>query len=197
MSDDNFVAVSRRMQAVGEFVQSTLAYAVLLLVVGLVAASVVVPRLSGAVPYTVLTSSMTPTYPAGTLIIVRSVPVEALGIGDVITYQVESEKPAVVTHRVIGVGYSASGERTFRTQGDNNGSPDEKAVRAVQVRGEVWYAIPLLGHVNTWVTGSREPLVNIAVSVLLGYAAWTFVSGSRKPSKVTPRRAVPSGVGQE
>ena len=180
-----------RLRAVAQFVQSTLSYLVILVVVGLLAAAVVVPRLGGAVPYTVLTSSMKPTYPPGTLIIVRKVPAESLGIGDAITYQLESQKPAVVTHRIVGVGYSASGERTFKTKGDNNRSADDQSVRAVQVRGAVWYAIPLLGHANTWIAGSRELIVNIAVVLLLVYAAWMFLAHFGKRS--TSARPAPSG----
>ncbi len=171
-----------RLRSAAEFVQSTLSYLLILAVAGLLAVAVVVPRLSDAVPYTVLTSSMRPTYPPGTLIIVRKAPTESLGIGDAITYQLESKKPAVVTHRIVGVGYNASGERTFQTKGDNNRSVDDQSVRAVQVRGAVWYAIPLLGHVNAWIAGSRELLVNIVVALLLVYAAWMFLAQSRKRS---------------
>lgn len=197
-TNDSLPTGTRRpFRIAADFVQSTLSYVVFLLVVGLLAAAVVVPRLNDAVPYTVLTSSMNPTYPPGTLIIVRNVPAKSLGIGDAITYQLESQKPAVVTHRIVGVGYSASGERTFQTKGDNNRSPDDKVVRAVQVRGAVWYAIPLLGFVNTWVAGSRDLIMNLVVSVLLGYAAWMFLSQFRKRASVISRPAVSRDGGEK
>ncbi|WP_235737294.1 S26 family signal peptidase [Nocardioides alcanivorans] len=73
--------------------------------------AVVVPRLAGATPYTVVTGSMRPGLPPGTLAVVRPTPVEEIGIGDVITYQLESGKETVVTHRVVAVGLDATGTR--------------------------------------------------------------------------------------
>ena len=80
-------------------------------VAALVLAAVVVPRLAGATPYTVLTGSMTPAYPPGSLVVVRPVEPNEVRIGDVVTYQLRSGEPAVATHRVVGVGWSADGER--------------------------------------------------------------------------------------
>lgn len=153
---------------------------VLLVVAAFVAATVAVPRLAGGTAYTVTTGSMRPTLPPGTLIVTRPVDPATLGIGGVITYQAVSGRPSVVTHRIVGVGYAANGEITFRTRGDANGTADANPVRAVQVRGSLWYAVPYVGYVNTWVRGSgRSILVFAASAALLGYAGWMFVSGAR------------------
>ena len=67
---------------------------------------------------------MKPSMPPGTLVVVRPTPVDEIGIGSVITYQVESGEPTVVTHRVVAQGIGATGEPVFRTQGDANDVPD-------------------------------------------------------------------------
>jgi signal peptidase len=153
-------------------------WCVLLVAGGALLVSVVVPRLAGATPYTVLTSSMEPTYPPGTLVVVRPVPVEDIGVGDVITYQLESGRPAVVTHRVVAVGASiGSGKRTFTTRGDANGADDPAPVRPVQVRGVLWYHVPFLGRVSTALDGDQRQLATYGVAAgLLGYAALMFAS---------------------
>ena len=86
----------------------------LLVVAAFVTATVAIPRLVGGTAYTVTSGSMRPTLPPGTLIVTRPADPAALGIGDVITYQAVSGRPAVVTHRIIGVGYAANGEITLR-----------------------------------------------------------------------------------
>ncbi|MGL4305274.1 MAG: signal peptidase I [Mycobacteriaceae bacterium] len=144
-------------------------------------AAVIVPRVTGSTPYTVLTSSMEPTYPPGTLIIVRETDPDDLSISDPITYQLESGKPEVVTHRIIAVEQNARGEKTFITQGDNNSGPDTRPVRPVQIRGKVWYSVPYIGHLNTWITGKQHTLLLAgAIALLIIYASYMFASGIRE-----------------
>ena len=142
------------------------------------ALAIVVPAISGSTPMTILTGSMTPTYPAGTLIIVKPVNPDTLVIGDPITYQIESGKPAVVTHRIIAITSVSDGTRTFTTQGDANNTADPKPVLGAQVRGKVWYGIPYLGWVNTVVNGqSRAWLIPLIAIALFGYAGYQAASG--------------------
>lgn len=114
--------------------------------------AVIVPALTGAQSYTVLTRSMEPGLPPGTYLVVKPVSVDDLQAGDVITYQLESGKPEVVTHRIISVSVSSDGERRFITQGDANAVADPDPVRPVQIRGALWYAVPFVG----WLTGLRS-----------------------------------------
>ncbi len=156
------------------------AWLVILGVVVVLAVAVVVPRLAGATPYTVLTGSMQPTYPPGTLVVMKPVPIEEIGTGDVITYQRQSGKSTVVTHRVVAVGTRTDGQQFFTTQGDANNTVDAEPVRPVQVKGRLWYAVPYLGHVNSALTGRQRQTAVIGVStILIGYAAFMFVGSIR------------------
>jgi len=154
-----------------------LSAAVLVLVAALAALVIVIPAVFGATALTVLTSSMAPDYPPGSLIVTKPTPVDDIRVGDVITYQIESGKPAVISHRVITRSISTDGDTTFVTKGDNNAVADTDPVRAVQVKGTLWYTIPLLGWVNTAVAGeSRGILVPLVAGSLFAYAAWLFLS---------------------
>ncbi|MFD2794695.1 signal peptidase I [Promicromonospora vindobonensis] len=154
---------------------------------------VIVPRLAGATPYVVLTDSMEPGFPAGTLIVSRPVEPERISTGTVVTYQLRSGQEQLVTHRVVGIGTTIGGERTYLTQGDANDVPDAQAVRDVQVRGAVWYHVPYLGHAAGVFTGPRETIGTVAAVLLLGYAGWQVLRAVRERS--TRAQELPVAVG--
>jgi signal peptidase len=167
------------------------AWTTILGITAVIAVSVLVPRLGGGTPYAILTASMQPDLPPGSLVVVRPVAAEDVSVGSVITYQLVSGEPTVVTHRVVGVGVNAKGERTFTTQGDANNVVDDKPVRPAQIQGELWYSVPHLGFVNRYVSGEQRHLTTmIVVVVLLGYAGTMVVGGLRD------RRRSPGPRGQ-
>ncbi len=154
---------------------------VILTAAAALAAAVVVPRLTGATPYTVTTGSMRPVYPPGTLVVVKPLPVDEIRSDDVVTYQLESGEAPVVTHRVIEVGTNLDGDVQLVTQGDANDIPDAEPVRPEQVRGRVWYSVPYLGYVNNVVGGDERRIGGyVVVTALLGYAGLMFVGSARE-----------------
>lgn len=175
-------------------VRQTCSWLLLFVALALLAAVVVIPRLTDATPYTVQTSSMRPQMPPGTLVVSRHVDPADLRTGDVITYQLRSGHSDVVTHRIVGVGRNGRGERLFTTKGDNNATDDPAPVRAVQVRGKVWYHVPYVGYLNAIITG-REHMVAVYVvaGLLLVYAAYMLLSAARdrRRARVTARREGP------
>jgi signal peptidase I len=159
------------------WIGTALGAALLLLVVAIAALVIVVPKLTGAVPLTVLTNSMSPGLPPGTLLIVEPVDFDDIAVGDVITYQVRSGDPTVITHRVIGETVGGEGDRRLILQGDNNAEADPDPVREAQVQARLWYSVPLLGWVNSAVGGEeRTWIVSLIAGALFAYAAWMLVS---------------------
>jgi signal peptidase I len=167
-----------KSKSLGHYLGVAVGAAALILMLALAAAVIVVPVVTKSVPLTVLTSSMEPGYPPGTLIIVKPVEPAELRIGDVITYQIRSGDPTVITHRIISISQNTDGERAFTLKGDNNGAADPDPVREVQIQGKLWYAVPYLGWVNTWVNGeNRAWIVPIIAGGLFAYAGWMVISG--------------------
>lgn len=163
------------------FASQVFLWLVILTALAAVALAVAIPRIAGGTPYTVLTGSMEPDLPPGTLVVVRPVDAEDIALGDVITFQLESGKPTVATHRVVAVGTRLDGEQVFTTQGDANGIPDRNPVREVQVQGRLWYSVPYLGHLNSVLTGrQRQSAVLVVATLLVGYAAFMFVAALRE-----------------
>jgi signal peptidase len=163
---------------------------VLAAAVALLVITVVVPLAAGGKAYTVLTSSMEPALPPGSLVLVRPVKASDIGVGSVITYQLKSKRPEVVTHRVVTMGVREDGSPVFRTQGDANPTPDPQWVRPVQVRGAVWYAVPYIGRLNSLLTPEVRDLVVrlIALSLLVYGVAELFMAGRDRVSRRSLRR---------
>ncbi|MGW8483478.1 signal peptidase I [Microbacterium sp. NPDC055903] len=165
----------------GGQVRRVLTWAVLFLVCALAFLTVVVPLVLGAQSYTVLTGSMRPGIPPGALIAVRDAPIHDIRVGDVITYQLRSGEPEVVTHRVVGTGVDGAGERILTTKGDDNNVADEEPVRDVQIRGVVVYAIPWLGYLSIWATPSIKSIVVTVIGVsAIGWGAWMLMKDARR-----------------
>jgi signal peptidase len=176
-------AVRRAKRRVWHYLGLGLSTGLLVLVVAVAVAAIAVPKVTGSVPLTVLTGSMEPGLPPGTLIIVRPVDPADLRIGDVATYQIRSGEPDVVTHRITSISTTTSGDRTFTFQGDNNPSADAEQVQAGQVQGKVWYSLPFLGLINSAIGTNRSWLVPAVAAVLLGYAVYMMSSGAYAAAK--------------
>lgn len=162
-----------------QVVVKALAWAVILAATGSLSAAVLVPRLAGATPYAVLTGSMRPALPSGTLVVVRPVEMGDVSVGDVITYQLRSGDPTVVTHRVVGSGVRTDGTAVLTTQGDANDVVDAAPVQPEQMRGRLWYAVPHLGKAHSLLGGfHRKAAVQLVAAGLLLYAGRMFVAAA-------------------
>lgn len=113
-----------------------------------------VPALLGFERYTITSGSMTGTYDRGSIVYSELVPVEALRVGDVITYTPPSSAgpDGLVTHRIAERRRLKDGRLLFRTRGDANPAVDPwrftldqpMQPRAVQHLPYAGYAFALL-----------------------------------------------------
>ncbi|MFE4837297.1 signal peptidase I [Arthrobacter sp. NPDC056691] len=151
---------------------------------------IIVPRVTGSHTYTVLTNSMAPKYPPGTFLVARPAAYSELTYGDIVTFQLESGKPAVETHRIVGFGSAQTGEKTLITKGDNNDVDDPNPVREVQVQGKLLYAVPYAGFLANAVGNSDRGLwLSVGAVVLIGYGIVLIlktVRGLRRGTKAAP-----------
>lgn len=158
----------------------------LTLIVG--ALALAIPFVTGSQTYSIITSSMEPTYPPGTLVIVQPTDPAELNVGAVITYQAKPGEPTVVTHRIIAVELSSTGSRAFKTMGDNNAVADAAPVTAEQVRGRVWYALPWLGVLSmireVGAFGVIIPLVGLGLLLWSAYLIITWLIQRRHHTDV-------------
>jgi signal peptidase len=159
-----------------KFISQALSIALLGLVIAAGLALIIVPKVAGARPLTILSGSMTGTYDVGDVVVVKPVKVDTLQIGDVITFQPFSDDPSLTTHRIVGVAFGSNG-REFVTQGDANNAPDLKPISADQVKGEVWYSVPKVGYASVWFAGHLMRTVTDMVGIGLLLYAGVFIAG--------------------
>lgn len=150
---------------------------------------IVVPFLTGSQTYSVLTNSMAPSYPPGTFLVVKPTEFDDLQVGDVVTYQLESGRPEVVTHRVVSVAAAQDGSRRLITQGDNNDLADPEPVMPIQVRGELLYAVPYVGFLaNALGQTDRSGIITVLAVALIGWGLFTMVRGALTARRETRDR---------
>ncbi|BCW37317.1 hypothetical protein StoSoilA2_33730 [Arthrobacter sp. StoSoilA2] len=159
---------------------------VVLLSLALLAVGVLImlPKVTGSQTYSVLTNSMAPKYAPGTFMVSQAADFDELKLGDVITYQIESGKPGVITHRIVGFGFLQTGEKTLTTKGDNNDVADPQPVREIQVRGKLLYAVPFVGFVaNALGNSDRSLWLAVGAVGLIGYGGFTMFREVRSARK--------------
>lgn len=92
------------------------------------------PGIFGIKPAVVLSGSMDPTIETGDLIFIKNVQNDALKEGDVICYMNAGK---AVTHRIVDITVTDSGDKQYITQGDANNAKDMQPVLEKQIQG-IW-----------------------------------------------------------
>ncbi|KQU66541.1 hypothetical protein ASC58_16130 [Phycicoccus sp. Root101] len=138
----------------------------------------VLPKMLGAVPLTILSGSMAPMMPPGALAVVRPLDATRARVGDVLSYQPEPDDPTLVTHRVVAVSKDAHGVVSLALQGDANSAPDPRPVSPEQVKGSVVYAVPYVGWVATRLNvGAGAKFTRWAAYALIGVGSLRILLG--------------------
>ncbi len=166
----------RRKKNVGAVILRILA-SVLLIAVILLCVPLTVPRLFGYQIYTVISGSMEPDIPLGSLVYVHEMDPETVMEGDVIAYY-GGTNGSIITHRVV---YNQTVAKNFITKGDANDIEDMVPVEYERLLGIVVKTIPKLGQILTVFTETRGKLLAaglLVVSVLLHIIAGAL--GERK-----------------
>ena len=142
---------------------TTLIVAVIVLLAVVLAGS----RLLGLRVFSVLSGSMEPNYPTGSLIFVQEVDPFTLSEGDVITFLLD--EVTVATHRIVDVVPDETDPPVvrFQTKGDANEAPDGSLVHYKNVIGSPVFCVPELGYVMNYIQHPPGLYVAIAVFAVL------------------------------
>jgi len=130
----------------------------------------------------VLSGSMSPTYPVGSLLVTAQIDASDVRAGMAIVFEDPLEPGHIVTHRAIGpVPEDAS---AFHTRGDANAVPDPAAVPARLVRGKVLWSVSGLGAVLDWLKWPNGfvLLVGVPGMFLLASELRRRISITRRPN---------------
>jgi len=165
----------------------------------LFAVAFIAPTLIGYERYVITGGSMSGTIEKGSIVFERSVPVDDLEVGDVITYlpPASSGVHTLVTHRIVEIT-DPDGELTFRTQGDANADPDPWTFSLVDAEQPVVEAtVPYVGYAiialadretRMWIIGLPAGLIAVAALFELIRA----IVPTRRPTSDLPTADVPN-----
>lgn len=173
--------------------------ALTIVVLAVVVALVVVPRVTGGASLTVLTGSMEPSLRPGDVVVTRGIDADQVcsevSIGTIVTYLPNPGDPALITHRVVGktVGTFEDGTSCrLITQGDNNSAVDDP-VSPAQVRGVFLYGLPKLGWARQWVGDNTQMVLVAGAVALVAYGLWSTTRRPRTRVLTVPGTA-PAGT---
>lgn len=124
-------------------------------------------RLFGVQVFTVLSGSMDPFYPVGSVIYVKDTEPAELWVGDVVTF--EADEDLVVTHRIVSAEAATDDPQTiyFRTKGDANDNIDADFLTMDRVIGEPFFVIPKIGFVADFMHSKFGRIISIVLVMLL------------------------------
>ena len=143
-------------------------------------------RIFGFKVYTVLSPSMEPEYPTGSIIYVKKVDVDSLKEKDVITFFLSKDTTA--THRIIELvpDENNSDIIRFRTKGDANEIADGSLVEKNQIIGSPVFVIPFLGFIANYI--HTPPGLYIAITSAIAIICFVLIvdilSDDKKKSKI-------------
>lgn len=121
--------------------------------------------------YVVLTGSMEPNIPVGSMIYTQPKPVYA--VGDVITFTDKEDR--TVTHRVAEVK-KENNKISYVTRGDANTKEDTDVVPAEKVVGTVFFNVPEVGRYIDFLKTPQYFLALIVLPALIfiGFEFWNI-----------------------
>lgn len=128
--------------------------------------------------FAVVSGSMTPNIPVGSLVIDVPCEIEDAKEGDVVTF-VLNENLDVATHRIVDINID---EGTVTTRGDANNVNDQPTLWA-NVVGKVVVSIPYLGYAFFWINTMSGRIIAVTVVVVI-ILLMALVDTLRKPKPV-------------
>lgn len=155
-------------------------------VVVLFAVLLVGVRFFGIQVFTVISGSMEPDYPVGSLIYVKDIDPSEVKVGDVITYVLPSETPS--THRVVRIDAE---KQHFYTKGDANKIEDGAPVHFKNLIGTPVFMIPYLGYAAYYIQHPPGMYVAIAagaVLLILVFLPDLFKEEEKKDKPKSPKK---------
>ena len=136
---------------------------ILTILITIAALAVIIPRVFGIRTFGVLSGSMEPAYPTGSLVYAVPQKQENIKIGDAITYVLNAQK-TVVTHRVVDINPET---RDYIVKGDANPVADAGEVNYKNVIGVVKFHIPLAGYAVSFALTLQGRIIVITLIIVL------------------------------
>jgi len=139
------------------------------------------PKVLGGESLAVLSGSMEPGIPVGSIVAAMPVDTSEIEVGDVVTYRLAAD--TLVTHRVVAINVA---ERTFTTKGDANEVEDTNPVPFENIVGRVKFHAPLAGYISLYIKtplGIAGICAVVFVMIILLYLPDMFAKEEKKETE--------------
>ena len=152
----------RKKGSVGRRILSAAGTTMIVIVV-LLCCLLTLPKVFGYQMYHVLSGSMEPEIPVGSLIYIREGKAEEVQEGDVIAFYASLEDAGIITHRVVKNNVVSG---SFRTKGDANEMEDPLPIPYENYIGTAALTVPYLGMLSVCMTSLYGKIGAVSLIVL-------------------------------
>lgn len=102
------------------------------------------PSIFGIKTFCIISGSMEPAIQVNDVVLIKEVPQSEINKGDIISFNSAGE---IITHRIINIEISNSGELLYTTQGDANNIEDDAKIIFTDIEGKYIGKIPKIGKI--------------------------------------------------
>jgi signal peptidase len=160
--------------------------------------AVALPVLFGCRSMVIMSGSMEPAIPTGSVVVVRRIPAAGIAVGDVVSFLNPEDPGRTLTHRVQAVA-GEGGRIDVVTRGDANTGTESWSIDAAGAVGRVAFHLPLLGYLLAPLQGKLPRLLLVVSPALLLGASliaeiWHSPARTRRRSLRRASRPARSGA---
>lgn len=136
--------------------------------------------------YTIVSPSMVPAINVLDVVVTMRVNnPEDLQKGDIITFNSTDYRYSgvLVTHRIVNIEKTSSGEYLFTTKGDNNNTEDSARVSFDKIYGKILFRIPKIGYIQYYLSSilGWVAIIIVPAVMIIGYDIYKLVKTLKTP----------------
>ena len=130
--------------------------------------------------YTIVSPSMVPAINVLDVVVTMRVNnPEDLKKGDIITFNSTDYRYSgvLVTHRIVNIEKTSSGEYLFTTKGDNNNTQDSSRISFDEIYGRVLFRIPKIGYIQYYLSSilGWVAIIIVPAVMIIGYDIYKLI----------------------
>ena len=130
--------------------------------------------------YTIVSPSMVPTINVLDVVVTMRVnSPEDLEKGDIITFNSTDYRYSgvLVTHRIVDIEKTTSGEYLYTTKGDNNNTQDSSRISFDEIYGRVLFRIPKIGYIQYYLSSvlGWVAIIIVPAVMIIGYDIYKLI----------------------
>lgn len=134
--------------------------------------------------YTIVSPSMVPSINVLDVVVTMRVnSPEDLEKGDIITFNSTDYRYSgvLVTHRIVDIEKTTSGEYLYTTKGDNNNTQDSSRIGFDEIYGRVLFRIPKIGYIQYYLSSilGWVAIIIVPAIMIIGYDIYKLVKTLR------------------